>query len=324
VNGPAANSPESEGDWPAARHRELLDGLGRHLDPEAGLRDMMLHAEHAGLTGTLGRHLDTQAGLAAILPPRPAASLATPGQAGTAAAIAAADPAARMTLRRDPVVLAAILSDLTVRALTIADKTNDHDPGLPRDLERACGLARRMREFGGFARDLDRAVTRALERDHEVDRHHVSGLVSDLARAIYWALDTSFSPTARDLARRLASYLIQHDSVRRDFDRHLVVARDLAQRTALMVGGALGLRQAEGLAAELLEGALDDFTHADLARADLAGRDLTGIRWSDQGTKWPPGTDIDELRARSREIALGIYEITRPGHDNKARHHTPA
>jgi len=96
------------------------------------------------------------------------------------------------------------------------------------------------------------------------------------------------------------------------------------------VGSALGLSPglspglAAGLATALLEGALDDFTHADLARADLAGRDLTGIRWSEQGTTWPPGTDTDELRARSQEIAPGIYEIMHPGHGGKGRHHAPA
>ena len=99
----------------------------------------------------------------------------------------------------------------------------------------------------------------------------------------------------------------------------LDLARDLARRTAWRVGDVLGLRQVEGLAAALLEGALDDFTNADLARADVAGRNLTGIRWSD----W--GTDTDELRARSREIApgTGIYKVTRPG-DGRDRHHASA
>jgi hypothetical protein len=93
---------------------------------------------------------------------------------------------------------------------------------------------------------------------------------------------------------------------------------------ALMMGDALGIRQTEELAAALLEGVLDDFTRADLAHADLTGRDLTGIRWSDWGTTWPPGTDTDALRAQSREVAdgSGIYVITDPGHDDKVRHHT--
>ncbi len=79
----------------------------------------------------------------------------------------------------------------------------------------------------------------------------------------------------------------------------------------------------EGLAGALLEGSLDDFTHADLARTDLTGRDLAGIRWSTgvpHGHREPTPTNC----ARSQETAPGIYEITRPSHDDKARHHTSA
>jgi hypothetical protein len=78
----------------------------------------------------------------------------------------------------------------------------------------------------------------------------------------------------------------------------------------------------EGLAAALLDGALDDFTHADITHADLAGIDLTGVRWSASGTEWPPGTNVNALRARSREVAPGIYVIERPGRE-KAHHHAP-
>ena len=70
----------------------------------------------------------------------------------------------------------------------------------------------------------------------------------------------------------------------------------------------------------MLDGALDDFTYDDLTDVDLTGRDLTGVRWSDNGTTWPPGTDIDALRARSRELGsnTGIYVIVRPGDTGKA------
>ena len=91
--------------------------------------------------------------------------------------------------------------------------------------------------------------------------------------------------------------------------------RDLARQAALAVGRALGIGQPEGLAATLLDGALDDFTHADLAHTDLSGHDLTGVRWSDWGTTWPPGTDVDALRARSREegTGTGVFVITSQG-----------
>ncbi len=88
------------------------------------------------------------------------------------------------------------------------------------------------------------------------------------------------------------------------------------------MGRALGVQQVEGLAAALLEGALDDFTRADLAHTDLTGRDLTGVRWSDWGTRWPPGTDVNQLQARSREVApgTGVYVIASPGDNDKALH----
>lgn len=331
MTGTTAHSPEPDDHWPAARHRDLLNGLSQHLDPDAGLRDIMLHADHAAFTGALGRHLDTPAGLAAILPPPPAAaSRRTPGQPGTAEEIAAADPAARMALRRSPVTLAVILSDLTVRTLTIAEKADARALYLARDL--ATDLARdlhRARDLARLTPDLDIDLAFDLARNLDLDR--TRELVSDLARAVNRALTLARDPgldldldLAFDLARDLAL------DRTRDLALALVItpdrdlARDLARQTALMMGGTLGLRQVEGLADALLEGALDDFTHADLTRTDLAGSDMTGIRWSDRGTTWPPGTDTDGLRARSQEIAPGIYEITRPGHDDKARHHTPA
>jgi hypothetical protein len=334
VTGTAARGPEPSGQWSAARHRDLLDGLSRRIDPDAGLRDIMLHADHADLAGTLGGHLDTKAGLAAILPP-PAApsSRSTPIQPGAAAAIAAAEPEARIALRRDPVILAVILSDLTVRALTIAgeaetlDHANDHAHDLAGDIERARALNDDLGGGGVLDRHLtfarERTLALAFDLSFNLADNRDIHLVRDLNRALDLALDLD---RVRDLDRAL-------DRVRdldraldrvRDLDRALDRARDLARALALMVGDALGLRQVEGLAPALLAGALDDFTHADLARADLAGRDLTGVRWSDRGTTWPPGTDTGELRARSREIAPGTYEITRPGHGDKARHHTPA
>jgi hypothetical protein len=332
VTGAASHSPRLAGDWPAPRHSNLLAGLSRHLDPDAGLRDIMLHADHAALTGALGRRLDIQSGLAAILPPPlAAASRRTPGQPGTAAAIAAADPAARIALRRDPVTLAVILSDLAVRTLTIADKANDRaraldvardlvsDLNLIRDLARSLDLD--LAPAHAHALDLDLDLARDLDLDLALDlaRARARDLVSDLGRAVALALTLARHRDlacdvahVRDTARRLAS------------TRHLGLARHLARQTTLMVGDVLCLQQVDGLATALLEGALDDFTHADLSLTDLTGRDLTGIRWSDQGTTWPPGTDTDELRARSQEIGPGIYQITRPGHGDKARHPIPA
>jgi hypothetical protein len=177
-----AFSPEPAGHWMPARHRELLDGLGQYLDPAAGLRDIMRHADHADVIGTLGSHLDTQAGLAAILPPPADASSRSPHQTETAAAIAAVDPTVRMALRRNPVILAAIFSDLIVRALAIVDKVH---AACERDLTRARDLA------------LDLDLTLALDLDLALDRPRYLALDRGHARALARARD-------RDRARALA------------------------------------------------------------------------------------------------------------------------
>jgi hypothetical protein len=50
---------------------------------------------------------------------------------------------------------------------------------------------------------------------------------------------------------------------------------------------------------------------------------MVGVRWSvpgiSPGTRWPPGTDTDRLRARSRKVdgEAGIYVIERPDDSDK-------
>jgi hypothetical protein len=79
------------------------------------------------------------------------------------------------------------------------------------------------------------------------------------------------------------------------------------------VAGRLGISPAEGLADALLDGAMDDFTSADLTYASLADSDLAGVRWSLSGTIWPPETDVKAILARSEEAGpgSGILVVTR-------------
>lgn len=334
MTGTTARGPEPADHWPADLHRDLLDGLNPYLDRDGGLRDIMLHADHADLTGTLGSHLDTQAGLAAIFPPPAAASSSrTPGQPGTAAAITDAAPEARIALRRNPVILAVILSDLTVRALTITGEAETLARDLDRELLRELAGDLALESARGHAQNLDRELDRArnlLNPDLTRGPNFERELARELTRALALCLDRAHA-RARGHDRDLLDHALDH--ARELLDRNLLVrhldyalglARDIASQTAQVVGDALGLRQVEGLAGVLLEGALDDFTVADLARTDLAGRDLTGIRWSDRGTTWPPGTDVDALRARSREVAAGVYVVTSPGEIGKTLHEAPA
>jgi hypothetical protein len=327
-------------DWLTAGHRAVCDGLSQFLAPEAGLREItVLHTGHANLLGTLSSSLDTQVGLAAILPSQATETSGPAGPPGTVAAIAAADPAVRLALRRDPAILTAILSGLTVRSLSIADEIFAASD-LSRD--RILGLVRALDV------DLDRAQDRAQERrlDLRLSRTHVSELVRNLTgSAPSYAAPPRGSTLSlvRELALVLSLCLHHHHSdlisaragllssnvhggllVNRyedlDLVRVLGQARDLDNQIGLAVSHALGVQPAEGLSAALLDGALDDFTRTNLAHVDLRGRDLTGVRWSEWGTRWPPETDVGLLRARSREVApgTGIYVITNPGESDKA------
>jgi hypothetical protein len=316
--------------WLAERHRDLLDGLPQFLEPAAGLREATtLQAEHAEVLSALDSHLDTQAGLASIL--RTSATAAapvrsdadSPASPDTVAAIMTADPSVRVALRRHPIITTVILGDLTVQALKIVNviqATGDLERArtlgraLARDLNLACDLnlpfvrsihPARATDLGlASAQDLAGHLARDLDLVYAVVRAHDLGRVLDRDRDL-----------ARDLARDLNSDL------NRTLD--LVRARYIARKTARLVSDALGIGQVERLVAALLDGALDDFTRADLTNIDLGGLDLTGIRWSDHGTTWPPGTNVNALRTRSQEVARGIYVITSPDGNDKAREFEP-
>ena len=129
-------------------------------------------------------------------------------------------------------------------------------------------------------------------------------------------------PGLRKLAVARGGVVLDNDT-KADLELALDLALDIARQTALTVSRALGIRQADGLVTALLDGALDDFMYDDLTHVDLTGRDLTGVRWSDNGTTWLPGTDMGALRARSRELGqdTGTYVIVKPGDTGKAIHY---
>jgi hypothetical protein len=288
---------------------------------------------------------------------------AGPGTA--AAALGAADAAARMGVRRHPVIRAAILSGFVVRAVEIAAAVNRGGRGnldrplirtlardLGRDLDRARGyaLARHLKlgvADSGDPASGDSALVLALGqapgRDLPIGDFDAVALgryfyaALDLARELSDAVGAILGPhldlsltfardhdleLVRELAEGLSSDLGRARALARN-DNH---ARDRALDLALGRAGALdrvcaqgvadrlGISPAKGLAEALLDGALDDFTSADLTHASLADADLTGVRWSLPGTTWPPGTDVKALLARSEQAGPGgILVITHRG-----------
>ena len=364
---------ESLEHWLADRHRDFRDGLSQFLDPDAGLREATtLHAGHVGLLRALDSRVDT--GRPGSHPASTGSHPASTGSGPVQSERARRDhshrsrrPAARIALRRHPAIMAVILSDLTIRALTIAIEIPvnrareravavalDRASALGRDLDLAGDRARALEfDLRSRGRDHDHDVALGLAQHIDFARGYTSHIAEALAsaRGLHHPLDRARGLSlgrARESSFSLAGSLTytlskavdlaRDPGLGIDIDRNTVLdvwagwgsgpeiprseltmalnsTRDLARQAALAVGRALGIGQPEGLAATLLDGALDDFTHADLAHTDLSGHDLTGVRWSDWGTTWPPGTDVDALRARSREegTGTGVFVITSQG-----------
>lgn len=270
-----------------------------------------------------------------------------------------------MGVRRHPVVLAAILSDLVVRTIEIAAAIKRGRRGnldrafirtLARDLGRDLGRAREYAQVRHLKldvtvtpdsilaltldqarepylaltliRDLDTALRLAHKLSHAIDGtlaryldlrlnlsrdedlELVGGLAADLDSDLDRALELN-----RALGRtreRILNVNYARDQIL-DIDRSISHTLDTAfQRSRALdrvcaqgVADRLGISTTERLAEALLDGAMDDFTNADLTCARLAGADLTGVRWSLPGTIWPLETDVSALLARSEEVEPG-------------------
>jgi len=192
------------------------------------------------------------------------------------------------------------------RALDLAlggapDRARDRDRArnlardLARDLERVLTLARDHGHNFEFAFELARALALALVLDRALDREHARALVLDRA-------------LGREHAR----------------ERALDRARELACVAAEALNESLGIERLDGLADALLDGALDDFSQADLSRANPAHMRLVGVRWSMSGTRWPPGLDVGTLVQQSKETepGSGIYVVTHGGETLRAQEET--
>jgi hypothetical protein len=159
---------------------------------------------------------------------------------------------------------------------------------------------------GALARHLDLRLSFSRDHDLEPACELAAGLVFDLDRAL--ELNRGLGRTRE----RILNVSYAREQIL-DIDRSISRALDLAfERSRALdrvcvqgVAGRLGISPTEGLAEALLDGAMDDFTSADLTYARLADADLTGVRWSLSGTIWPPETDVKALLARSEEVETG-------------------
>jgi hypothetical protein len=175
-------------------------------------------------------------------------------------------------------------------------------PALIRDYTAALELGRQLAgAIGGIlAPRLNLRLSLSRDDDLELACELAEGLGADLARA----LGPAAGPGAPTSSERISRALDLACERSRALDR--VCVQGAADR--------LGILSAEGLAEALLDGAMDDFTSADLTYASLAGINLTGVRWSLAGTTWPPGTNVRALLARSEQGGPdGVLVLTRRG-----------
>jgi len=186
------------------------------------------------------------------------------------------------------------------------------EPYLALTLIRCCDAALRLaRELGHaidgtLGRHLDLRLRFSRDDDLELAGELAADLDFDLERAL--ALNRVLGKTRE----RILNVNYAREQIL-NVDRSLSHALDLAfERSRALdrvcargVAGRLGISPTEGLAAALLDGAMDDFTSADLTYASLADADLTGVRWSLSGSIWPPETDVKALLARSEKVGTG-------------------
>ncbi|MGW2611945.1 pentapeptide repeat-containing protein [Streptomyces mirabilis] len=243
------------------------------------------------------------------------------------AIIEAAAPQVRLALRSHPVVNATIISDLLAHALDLA-RNRSEGPERARKLARDIRAAHERAYTRASPTEDDHAVRFALSQAHDGGRdltrstrpYFLNPVVEALEHAHVLALGIAFESTgdltldlehARVLARDLAFERARDKALARAPGRACDLASELVHELERVVGGMFGLDNVERLAELLRRGVLDDFTRADLTNTDLSGTDLSGVLWSEAGTRWPHGMDIERLRriSRSSSLVLGAYVI---------------
>ena len=164
-------------------------------------------------------------------------------------------------------------------------------------------------------RTLAYQLTEALVRGGALARELARKLARDfpsgaLARLLARDLARELA-VARDLARDLDPALARELALARARVRELACISELAGDLARNLDRARArVRElARALEREEMEASGADLSHLHIEDLDV----LIGAVWNSQ-TTWPP--DIaDQVRARSREISAGVYQVHRGGRD---------
>lgn len=303
-------------EWLSREHDALRDRLSRFLDLDDGLREVREQAGgHEGVVRGLGLVLDVEGGLADIL--RSEGTREPVEVADVGEALRALSAGRRLAARKDPLIAAGVVAELLVRVLVLVGDLHRDAERLP-DQEAARNPYRER--YAALAQDFARARKFHLDAAATNDVNAVLALASVFARALVH--DLGRADLRRDDALELAR-ILDEAARARDAARARTCALGagpLARDLALLAARRLDLPSPDGLVAALLSGALDDFTDADLTGVNPTDPGLIGIQWS-EGTRWPPGTDIEGLRRRSAETApfSRVYVLgRRPGGTSRA------
>ncbi|MEU6211794.1 hypothetical protein ABZ891_18015 [Streptomyces sp. NPDC047023] len=308
-----------------SRHDAAVDALGTALDVEAGLASILPPtAQHQTSDATSTHHHPRAAGLLAL---SPAGRMALRDHPDVKEDQNALQRALCAVLE-----IEGVPSNERSRVLALAFDLAQHldgdlDCALNGDLDGGPGLIGVLSDLDGdlgFAASLIRILTRT----HELVRSLVHDLSPDLSPAVdFVPIPGLQSAHLIDfaLARSRAIALGLDLDLDLYFGRACDRARDLARILATSEAGTLipedfieirtnEVCRAIGLAldreAPVLDSAsvltlLNDFTHDDLRNTTLRALNLSGVRWSPYTTQWPPGVDIEALKARSDETPPG-------------------
>lgn len=246
-------------------------------------------------------------------------------------AVIAADPVVRLTVRQSPLPDDVVMANFLVRAAVLAD-----DLMLWRDISGSADLTL------VFAQDL---ISDIHGYDFAAPAREAAGKLFGALRAASFmgdhvpesAIDSAVALTrvlAQLLGRRPLSVGPNGSRVEERFaleTRHidrgfiyplLLQARLVASILAEELCDMLGIERLSegtdlaGLVHALRNGALDDFSYADLSEVEnLTLDDLAGVRWTLTGTLWPPTLDTSALKEQSSETkpGSGIYVVMTPG-----------
>lgn len=316
-----------------SRHDTAVDGLDAVLDTEAGLSAILPPA--APGSSSRGPHdgKRTEALLRAV-GPEDRMALRNETEVRTASLRLARTRRLALELEDHPPYD-------TYLARTLAlDLARDITHDLAHDLLLARGLARDLSITAARELDLSRAAAvadrlgQARGLGSRADRLAARTRAGDLTSALDLAHAHAVG-LARDVGRNRGIALTFRLNVADDLDLALDIAHGRAMDLVHLLGfepgpdrspahrelvdQVVGIRTAEmcrtigrvfGQKPPTLDGAslhvlLNDFVTADLRDADLAGIDLTGVHWSERGTQWPAGLDVEALKARSEKTFPG-------------------